>query len=130
MSDTKKKRQSWNREVGTGIISIVQKDSKGKEINRFTIADATKLFPEYNSFNDRKKDIILYGLQQRICDKLAAESTKTVASYRDVYNNILDGSFYNKKKVTRLTVTKKAEAIKDTLTPDQLVLLKKLGILK
>ena len=130
MSDSKKKRQSWNRNIKTGIVSIIQKDKDGNEINRFTIADATKLFPEYNSFNYRKRDIILYGLQQRICDKLAAESTKTVAGYRDVYNNILDGSFYQKKKVTRLTVTKKAELIKDTLTPDQLVLLKKLGILK
>ena len=130
MSDTKKKRQSWNRDTKSGIVSIVQKDTKGVEINRFTIADASILFPEYFTFNNKKRDIILYGLQQRICDKLAAESTKTVASYRDVYNNILDGSFYQKKKVTRLTVTKKAEAIKDTLTPDQLVLLKKLGILK
>lgn len=130
MSDTKKKRQSWGRDIETGIVSIVQRDKDGKEINRFTIANASKLFPEFLTFNNKKRDIILYGLQQRICDKLATEKTKTVASYRDVYNNILDGSFYQKKKVTRLTVTKKAEAMKSELTPDQLVLLKKLGILK
>ena len=126
----KTKRQTWKRDIETGLVSIVQKDKEGKEVNTFEIANATRLFPEYNNFSKSKKDIILYGLQQRICDKLASEKTKTVASYRDVYNNILDGSFYKKQKVTRMTITKKAELIKDTLTDDNIELLKKLGILK
>ena len=126
----KTKRQTWKRDIETGLVSIVQKDKEGKEVNTFEIANATRLFPEYNNFSKSKKDIILYGLQQRICDKLASEKTKTVASYKDVYNKILDGSFYIKEKVSRMTITKKAELIKDTLTDDNITLLKKLGILK
>ena len=129
--DTKKKtRQTWKRDLVKGLVSIVTKNNEGKETNRRTIADATELFPEYDNFGTQKRDIILYGIEQRVCDKLASQKEKTFKDYEDVYGSILDGSFYQKKKVSRLTITKKAEAIKDTLSADNITLLKKLGILK
>ena len=126
------KRQSWKRDLKKGLVSIVEKNDEGKEINRRTIADATELFPEYDNFGTQKRDIILYGIEQRVCDKLAAQKEKTFEDYEDVYGSILDGSFYQKKKVSRLTVTKKAEAMDNSgaLSDRDKMLLKKLGILK
>ena len=129
MSD-KKKRQTWKRDLKKGLVSIVTKNKEGEEINRRTIADATELFPEYDNFGTQKRDIILYGIEQRVCDKLAAQKEKTFEDYEDVYGSILDGSFYRKTKVSRMTIAKKAEALAPTLTQDQKDLLKKLGILK
>ena len=113
-------RQSWKRNIESGIISM------GDSV----IADVSMLFPEYNNFSKHKKDIILYGVQQRVSDKLAAVKDKGPIDYRRIYHTIVDGTFYEKKKTTRLTITKKAEAIKDTLSADNITLLKKLGILK
>ena len=118
MSETKT-RQSWKRDLTTGIISI-----KGN-----IVADANRIFSEYPVFSDKKRDIVLYGLQQRISDKLAGQKSKTPADYTKVFESIVDGSFYQKEKVSRMTIRKKAEQIKNTLTPDQIKLLEKLGIL-
>ena len=119
MSNTDRTRQSWKKDIKTGIISI----------GNYIVGDAHRLFSEWPVLSDKKRDLILYGIQQRVSDKLAGQKNKTPADYKQVFESIVDGSFYQKDRVSRMTIKKKAMAIKDTLSANQIALLKKLGIL-
>ena len=123
--DKKQKRQKWVRNIEKGTVYIVNKDKTGLDL----IADANILYPNYNQMDNRSKDIFLYGIQQRICDRLNTKKDKTLADYREIYNLILDGSFYTPGKTSRITLKKRLDTIKKSLSKKEKETFEKYGLL-
>jgi len=95
--------------------------------------DLHLLFPDYDSYNKAQQGIVKNGVKQRLVDKTTdAQGNKlTPAERMDSMNEFwewltVEGVY--SKSSEKLTTAKKIKAAKEAATPEELEILKKLGL--
>jgi hypothetical protein len=116
--------------IDGSILSLEHVDSPVTLSQAF---DATDIFPEFGKMTDVQQKVIVNGIKQKLADSVAVSKEEKMtpdersASIAELWERLCAGE-WNKVGTERVSINKKAAAMKDELSDDQIALLKKLGI--
>lgn len=103
--------------------------------DRQQMFDLTELYPDYREYNEVQKNIIAYGVKQKLADSCARSKDQTLTSQErteqmdEVYSRMVSGD-WNQKGIERQTLNKKLKAAKEAATEAELAILRKLGLIQ
>jgi hypothetical protein len=103
--------------------------------NVTTSYDLHELFPDYDDFDNAQKGTIKNGVKQRLVDKTTdAQKVKLTPQERldwmnDTWILMTVERVYKRTAEEKMTMTKKIKAAKEVATPEQLQMMKDLGLI-
>lgn len=120
-----KQKTSWDL-IGSNLIGTMPYGTKAE-------FDLSRLFPQFEEFDESQQLSIAYGIKQKVADatarpadqKLTEDEAKTVMEA--TYDRIVGGQ-WNATKEGAITMKKKVDQAINNATPEQLEVLKQLGL--
>ena len=113
-----------------GVLTATHKRLDDKE----QVFDCHLLFPDYDSYNKAQQGVIKNGIKQRLVDKTTdAQGNKLTPQERyesmDEFWTWMTVEGIYSKASEKMTTAKKVKEAKEKATPEELEILKKLGII-
>jgi len=122
-----KKQMNWTNNAA--ILKVEHLDIE--ESQEF---DLTEIFEEADNFNEVQLNVIVYGIKQKLADSCARSKDMTltgaerVEQIAEVWERLKTGD-WNQKGVERNTSAKKIKEAQANASPEELAVMKKLGLI-
>jgi len=125
--NTTSTKNSWDLN-GTDLACVFPDATVGK-------FDLEVLFPDFTKFNEVQALVVAYGVKQKLSDSCArpkdAKLTFKEAAEQmaDTFQMLASGKFTSGTRAGAISYKRKIEAAKESATPAELKVLKKLGLI-
>ena len=117
-------KMKWSVKDGFQILTV-----DGIEETSY---DIKAIFPDFEEFTEVQREVISYGIKQNLSDKIAGMKGDTLKEKVEVmdkrFESLMKGIWKSPSKDRESVKKKASKLVNDGVTPEEMALLKKLGL--